>query len=268
MSALTRSATRTRRSRRRARRRPRSGSSSASIQLALEVRDALGNEVVGDLVLDGASEDRLRGGNGGLGGGRAHVGEGLSLGLRDLAFRHLGAAPDEFLDLGLGFGREPLGLGLGAGHARLRLLLGFVLLAPIAGEQGFRFRLEPARLVELRPDTVAALVDAFHQQLVHPEIAEHAHENDEGDGNPEFCFEHGLSQRLSALLTASPTSWAAGAIPVSRSTIAAAASLAMPPTFTMAADRVAAMVFSASAIRVASFASTSLRRASATAAAF
>src|SRR5262249_10964264 len=77
-----------------------------------------------------------------------------------------------------------------------------------------------------------------------------------------------LPQRLSTLLTASSTSSLAGATPVSRSTIATAASLATPCTFAMAADRVAAMVFSASATRLASLASTSLRRASAAAAAF
>src|SRR5215470_3595032 len=268
MSALTSSATRTRRSRRRSPRRRRPSASSNLIQFALDVGDALGDEVVGDLVFDRAREDRLRGGNGGFGGGRAHVGQRLSLSLRDLAFRHLCAAGDEFLDLGFGLGGEALGFGLGAGDDRLRLLLGFVLLAPIGGEQGFRLPLEPARLVELGLYAIAARVDALHQRLVHAEIAEHAHEDDEGDGNPEFGFEHRLSQRLSTLLTASVTSWAAGAVPVSRSTIAAAASLAMPRTFAMAADRVVAIVFSASAIRVASFASTSLRRASASAAAF
>src|SRR5262245_46778290 len=61
-----------------------------------------------------------------------------------------------------------------------------------------------------------------------------------------------LPQRLSTLLTASLTSSLAGAMPVSRSTIAAAASLATPCTFAMAADRVAAMVFSASATQARS----------------
>src|SRR5262245_40905410 len=52
-----------------------------------------------------------------------------------------------------------------------------------------------------------------------------------------------LPQLLSTWLAASLTSSLAGAMPVSRSTIAAAASLATPCTFAMAADRVAAMVF-------------------------
>src|SRR3984893_12744401 len=52
---------------------------------------------------------------------------------------------------------------------------------------------------------------------------------------------------------------------MSRSTIALAASPAMPRTLVIAADRVAAMVFSASATWRLSFASTSLRRASAAA---
>ena len=47
-------------------------------------------------------------------------------------------------------------------------------------------------------------------------------------------------------------------MPISRSTIAAAASAAMPRTLVIAADRVAAMVFSASAIWALSLASSVL----------
>ena len=63
-------------------------------------------------------------------------------------------------------------------------------------EQGLRLLLEAARLVELRLDAVAALVDAFDDELVHPEIAEHADEEDEGDRDPEFGFEHLVSSAL------------------------------------------------------------------------
>ena len=41
---------------------------------------------------------------------------------------------------------EPLGFRLGARNDRLCLLLGFVLPAPIGGEQSLRFGLEPTRL--------------------------------------------------------------------------------------------------------------------------
>src|SRR5262245_65785106 len=244
MSALTRSATRTKRSPRpRPRRSRRSASSSRVlsrarvlcrgrgselVELALEVLDPLGNEIVGDLALDRAREDRLGSGDGGIGCGRANVGKRLRFGWSDLASRHLGAPRDEFFDLCFGFGRQPLRLGLGAGDDRLRFLLGFLLLAPIGREQGFRFCLEPARFVEFRLDAVAAVVDALHQRLVHAEIAEHGDKDDERGGDPEFGFEHGVPQRLSTLPTASATSWLAGAVPVSRWTIAAAASLAMP----------------------------------------
>src|SRR5262249_55574415 len=68
----------------------------------------------------------------------------------------------------------------------------------------------------------------------------------------------GDSQRLSAVPTASVISWLAGVTPVSRSTIAPAASPAMARTFVIAADRVAAMAFSASAMRDPSLASASL----------
>src|SRR5262245_16278675 len=177
-------------------------------------------------------------------------------------------ACDEFFDLGLGLGCEPLRLCLGAGDDRLRLLLGFVLLALVCGEQRLRFRLEPACLVELRGDPLPPAVDALHKSPVRPDICQHADEDNEGDSYPEFSFEHRCPQRLSTLLTALATSSLAGAMPVSRSTIAGAVSLAILCTFAIAAERVAAMVFSASAMWALSFASTSFRRASAAAAAF
>src|SRR5262245_62528897 len=101
-----------------------------------------------------------------------------------------------------------------------------------------------------------------------PDIDEHADKDDEGDGDPELGFKHRFPQRLMASPTARPTSSDAGAMPVNRSTMAPAASLAILRTFASAADRVPAIAFSASAIRAWSLASTSLRRASAAAAAF
>src|SRR5262249_60983406 len=97
------------------------------------------------------------------------------------------------------------------------------------------------------------------QALVRLEIAEHANKDDESDRDPELGFKHRRPQRLRALLTAWPTSSLAGATPVSRSTMAPAASRAMPRRFAIADERVAAMAFSASPIRPCSFASTSLR---------
>ena len=34
------------------------------------------------------------------------------------------------------------------------------------------------------------VVDSFDDELVHLEIAEHGNEQDEGNGDPEFGFEH------------------------------------------------------------------------------
>src|SRR5262249_9144395 len=169
----------------------------------------------------------------------------------------LGAPPSEFWILAVGCGGKPLCLCLGAGDDRLRLVLGFLLLATICGKQRLSFRLEPARLVELCLDAFPPVVDTLEQELVRPEITEHADEDDKGDRDPELGFNHWLPQRLSALLMAAAPSPPAGAMPVSRSTIAPAASPAMLRTFPIAADRVPAMVFSASAIRALSFASTS-----------
>src|SRR5262249_7863158 len=223
---------------------------------------------VRDLVLDGTGKDRFRRRDCDLGGSGTDVGHGLSFGLSDFAFRHLGVPHDEFFDFGLGFGGKPLGLSLCAGDNRLRLTLGFLLLASIGSKQSLGFHLEPARFLELCFEALPPVVDAPDQPLVRLHIAEHANKDDEGDGDPELGFKHGLSQRSIALLTAWLTSSFAGAVPVSRSTMAPAVSLAMLRTFAIAADRFSAMDFSASAIRAWSFPSTSLRRASAAAAAF
>src|SRR5207237_4751778 len=136
----------------------------------------------------------------------------------------------------------------GPGDDRLRLVLGFLLLASICGKQGLRFRLEPARLVELRLDAFPPVVDALEQELVHPEITEHADEDDKGDRDPELGFEHRLPQRLRAWLMACATSSIAGDIPVKLSTIAPAASLAMLRTLPLADNPFPALIFSASRI--------------------
>src|SRR5258708_1497205 len=109
MSALTKSGTGTRRKRRRPRplRSPRRASSRL-VEVALEVGDALGDEAVGNAVLDRSGEDRLGGGNGGVRGGGAHIGQRLRFGLSNLALRHLGAPCDKVFDLGRGFRSQPL----------------------------------------------------------------------------------------------------------------------------------------------------------------
>src|SRR4029077_7627514 len=187
---------------------------------------------------------------------------------------------DELLDLRFCLDGKSFGLGLGAGDDRLRLVFGFLQLALVGGKQGFRFRFETARLVQLQLDTIAAVVDALHHELVHLEIAEDANEDNEGYGDPEFSFEHVRSQCLSTFVTASATSSLAGVTPASRCTMAGGVSLAMPRKFAIPAcvagggssaipgafaipgDRVSGIAFSASAMPAWSFASTSLRRAS------
>ena len=123
-------------------------------------------------------------------------------------------------------------------------LLGLALLALILREQRLRLLLEAKRLVELGFDPVAALVDELDHHLVHAEIDEPAEKDHEGHRYPEFGveLEHLGPQRLRASATAAATmSRLAGAMPISRSTIAAAASVAMPRTLAIAADLVAAM---------------------------
>src|SRR5262249_40872753 len=227
----------------------------------------LGEQVVGDVALHGLSEDFLCGGDRGIGGGGAHVGQGLRLGLGDLGFRHPGAARDELVHPRLGFGSEPLGLGLGAGEDLGGLALGGLLRAPVFGQERGGLILEAARLVELAADAGGALVERVQEELVDAEVDQYADEDHEGDGDPGFGFsEHLCPQRLSTSATAASTSRLAGADPVRRCTIAPAASVAMPLTLVMAADRRAPEVFSASATVALRLASSALRALSAAAA--
>jgi hypothetical protein len=77
--------------------------------------------------------------------------------LRDLGLRHLGAAGDELLHLGLGLCQHALGLGIRAGQDVGGFAFRIALLALILREQRLRLLLEPQRLVELGLDAVAAL---------------------------------------------------------------------------------------------------------------
>src|SRR5262249_25048477 len=146
------------------------------------------------------------------------------------------------------------------------LVLGRMGLAPILGDQRLRLFLEAACLVELAPDAIAALIDTVEHDLLDAEIDQHADEGQKRDRHPGFGFKHRIAQLLRTAPTAASTSGCAGATPISRSTIAPAASAAMPRTFVIAADFRSAMVFSASAMRALSVASSSLRLASAAAA--
>ena len=80
-------------------------------------------------------------------------------GLGDLRLGHLGAAGDEFLDLGLGFGGDTLGVGARAGDDAFGFLLGVAAAALGFGEHCLRLFLQPACLVELGLDAVGAVVE-------------------------------------------------------------------------------------------------------------
>ena len=51
-----------------------------------------------------------------------------------------------------------------------------------------RLFLETAGVVEFGLDAVAAMVECFQHRAVDAEIGEHAHQDDEGNGDPEFRF--------------------------------------------------------------------------------
>jgi len=106
---------------------------------------------------------------------------------------------------------------------------------------------EAARVVEFGLDAVAAMIQRLQHGAVDAEVREHAHQDDEGDGDPEFRLGEHLSLSFNVASTALFTERRSGATPVSRCTIAIAASEAMLRTLLIAASRVAPMVFSASA---------------------
>src|SRR5262249_48871542 len=141
--------------------------------------------------------------------------------------------------------------------------LGLVLLAPVFGEHSFRLFPQPPSLVELALDPVAALVERGENHPMRPDIAHEGDEDEKRGRDPELGFEHGYS--LSASSTAVLTAAADGAVPIRRSTIAAAASPAIARTLAIAEDFVAAIARSAPASLAFSSDSSALRRSSASA---
>ena len=94
-----------------------------------------------------------------LGRGATHLGERLLLGLGDLGLRHLGAARDKVLELGMRLGGEPLGIGLGAFDNRGGLFLGIRGLRLYSASRACASLLQLGGLVEFRLDARMALVE-------------------------------------------------------------------------------------------------------------
>src|SRR5712691_9776785 len=103
----------------------------ALVQFRLHIRDALRDQIVGDLAFDTLRQDFSGGGDGRFGGGGADIGYGLRFGLANFRLGHLGAARDELFHLGSGFDRESLSFGLGAGDDVGGFTLGVALFALI-----------------------------------------------------------------------------------------------------------------------------------------
>src|SRR5262249_9215394 len=99
-------------------------------------------------------------------------------------------------------------------------------------------------------------------RAVNSHIGEDAHQDDEGDGDPEFRFGEHLSYPFKVESTARSTDLLSGATPVSRCTIAAAASAAMPRALVIALGGGGAIGFPASASLCDNRSSSALRSAS------
>src|ERR1700678_3326030 len=181
---------------------------------------------------------------------------------RDLALGGFGPPRHEVFHLGLGFRRDALGLGLGAFDDVPGLALGAGVTGLVFGEQFGGLVLEAAGVVEFAPDAVAAVIERRQHGAVNAVIDEHADQDDEGDGDPEFRFGEHRFYPYKYAATAWSSDLPSADTPVSRCTIAAAASAAMPRTLPIAVRRVEAMVVSASASLTASCCSSVLRSAS------
>src|SRR5260370_25847677 len=131
----------------------------------------------------------------------------------------------------------------------------------VFGEQFGGFFLEAAGVVEFGVDAFAAAIEGLQHRAVDAEIGEHAHQDDKGDGDPEFRFVDHRRYPFKDASTALSTALPSGARPVSRCTMAAAASAAMPRTLRIAASRVDPIVLSASASLCVSRSSSLLRSA-------
>ena len=93
----------------------------------------------------------------------------------------------------------------------------------VFGEQLLRFFLQPARLVEFGLHALGALVERIDQHLRHADIDQDADEDRRRRRRPRIRALRTLQsspQRLSASSTAAATAGAAGAVPISRSTMA------------------------------------------------
>src|ERR1700727_1871848 len=234
----------------------------SSVQLFANCGDSLGQEIVGDLSLHRLRQDGGGCGHCGIGGGGADIGKRLSFGERDLALGGLGAAGDKVFHLGLGFGSDALGVDLRRRNDVLGFALGAGALGLVFFEQIGRLLLEAAGIVEFGLDAFAAMIERSQHRSMNADISEYAHQDDEANGDPEFRFGEHRAYPFKVASTACPTDAPSGATPVSRWTMAAAASVAMPRTFLIAASRVEAMGFSASASLSDNRSSSVLRSAS------
>src|ERR1700689_3786594 len=234
----------------------------SSVQLFANFGDALGQQIVGDLSLHRLRQDGGGCGHRGVGRGGTDIGKRLSFGERDLALGGFGAPGDEVFHLALGFGSDALGIDLRRGDDVLGFALGAGTLGLVFFKQVGGLLLEAAGIVEFGLDTFAAMIERRQHRAVNTDIGDYAPQDDEANGDPEFRFGEHRAYPFKVASTARPTDAPSGATPVSRCTIAAAASVAMPRTLLIAASRVEAMVFSASASLSASRSSSVLRSAS------
>src|SRR5215470_8131531 len=107
---------------------------SSSVELDLEITDALLDEPVGDRAFGGLAQHFFRGGYGRFSSRRSHIGERLAFGLSNLKFRHAGAPRDKFFHSGSGLLGHAFGFGSGTANDGIGLLQGLLALALILGE--------------------------------------------------------------------------------------------------------------------------------------
>ena len=161
-----------------------------SVQLALQAADSLVDETRARLRRHLAGQHALGGGDGGVDGDRADVGDGLGFGTGDLLLGELEAAIERFDQRLARLDCQRIGFASGLFDDGPRFLLGCLTLLMLVGEQCLRFLAQAACFVELLPDAVGTVVERLSDEVGHLVVEKEADEAEERDRDPEFGFGH------------------------------------------------------------------------------
>src|SRR4051812_13281797 len=229
------------------------------MQLRAHFVEAAAEKVLAGVASQTLAQHRFRDPDRGVGRSGPDLGGGLRFSLGDLGLGGGRAAGHEIGHPLVRLLRRALRFLAGAGHDGLSLSLSLLPAAAIIVEHLRGFLAQAASLVEFGLDALAALIESLEQGPAAACVNDDSDEDEKGDGDPEFrLFEHGCPQAERVRSSVASTAARSGAWPVSRSTMAVAASAAMPRTLAMASAVRALMADSEAARRSDNSASSAL----------